>query len=146
MPVHPVTVDEFRFGVAETYDVVVAPKDDKAYTIAAEPIDRTGFALATLAPREGMQGPVPEQRPRALLTMADMGMMHGDMNHDIPMEHGSTDHDMAGMDHAAMGHDMQGMSMEEMASGWAQALTLQAPCAGAAASTNSCRLAPSSRW
>lgn len=75
-PVEPVTVDEFRFGVAETYDVVVQPAEERAYTIAAEPIDRTGFALATLAPREGMRGPAPAPRRRALLTMADMGAAH----------------------------------------------------------------------
>lgn len=106
--VEPVAVDEFRFGVAETYDVIVTPPDDKAYTIAAEPIDRTGFAIATLAPREGMKGPAPESRPRSLLTMADMGMGHmdhGSMNHD------SMNHDMGAMDHAAL------------KSGWAQAGT-----------------------
>jgi FtsP/CotA-like multicopper oxidase with cupredoxin domain len=73
-PVEPVSVDEFRFGNAETYDVIVEPQDDKAYTIAAEPIDRTGFAIGTLAPREGMKGDMPVQRPRAILTMADMNM------------------------------------------------------------------------
>lgn len=73
--IEPLKVDEFRIAVAETYDVVVTPEDDNAYTIAAEPIDRTGFALGTLAPREGMKGPIPEQRPRALLTMGDMGGM-----------------------------------------------------------------------
>ncbi|MGV0005902.1 MAG: copper resistance system multicopper oxidase [Candidatus Porifericomitaceae bacterium WSBS_2022_MAG_OTU9] len=74
--VEPVEVDEFRFGVAETYDVIVTPKQDAAYTIVAEPIDRNGFALATIAPRAGMRGELPEQRPRAQLTMADMG--HGE--------------------------------------------------------------------
>jgi FtsP/CotA-like multicopper oxidase with cupredoxin domain len=73
-PVEPVTVDEFRIGNAETYDVIVEPAEDKAYTIAAESLDRTGFALGTLAPREGMRGDVPAQRPRAVLTMADMNM------------------------------------------------------------------------
>lgn len=76
-PVEPVPVDEFRIGVAETYDVIVAPRADRAFTIAAEPLDRTGFALATLAPRAGMRGVVPAPRRRALLTMADMGMAHG---------------------------------------------------------------------
>lgn len=120
--VEPVNVDEFRFGVAETYDVIVTPKEDKAYTIAAEPIDRTGFALGTLAPRDGMRGDIPAPRPRALLTMADMGMAHGgdmdhsQMNHAMPMTH-----DMPGMDHAAMGHDMD--NMEGMESGWAKAGT-----------------------
>ena len=87
-PIEPVTVDEFRFGVAETYDVIVQPETDDAYTIVAEPLDRTGFALATLATRIGIQGAVPSPRKRMLLTMADMGMSH----------------DMDGMDHS--GHDM----------------------------------------
>jgi FtsP/CotA-like multicopper oxidase with cupredoxin domain len=73
-PVVPVEVDEFRFGNAETYDVIVEPKDDKAYTIAAESLDREGFALGTLAPSAGMRGDVPAQRPRAVLTMSDMNM------------------------------------------------------------------------
>ncbi|MDI7774773.1 multicopper oxidase domain-containing protein [Asticcacaulis sp. EMRT-3] len=73
-PVEPVSIDEFRIGNAETYDVIVEPKDDKAYTIAAEPIDRTGFAIGTLAPRDGMKGDMPAQRPRSILTMSDMNM------------------------------------------------------------------------
>ncbi len=123
--VEPVPVDEFRFGVAETYDVIVTPKEDKAYTITAESIDRTGFALGTLATREGMKGETPLPRPHALLTMADMGMMAGmgDMDHGkMNMDMGN----MAGMDHAAMGHDMSGMKdMDAMAeaSGWAKAGT-----------------------
>ncbi len=72
--VEPLKVDEFRFAPAETYDVVVTPRNDQAYTIVAEPIDRSGFALGTLAPRDGMKGKMPEQRPRALLTMGDMPM------------------------------------------------------------------------
>ncbi len=118
--VEPVPVDEFRFGVAETYDVIVTPKEDKAYTIAVEPIDRTGFALGTLAPREGMRGEIPQARERALLTMADMGMDH-DMG---GMGHGNMD--MSGMDHAAMGHAMPSdESMNKIAeeSGWAKAGT-----------------------
>jgi len=78
--VEPVKVDEFRFAPAETYDVVVTPTEDKAYTIAAEPIDRTGFALGTLAPKDGMTGALPAQRPRTRLTMGDMSMEDmGDM-------------------------------------------------------------------
>jgi FtsP/CotA-like multicopper oxidase with cupredoxin domain len=72
--VEPVKVDEFRFAPSETYDVLVTPKDDKAYTIAAEPIDRSGFAIASLATKEGMKGEIPPARPRALLSMADMNM------------------------------------------------------------------------
>jgi FtsP/CotA-like multicopper oxidase with cupredoxin domain len=91
--VEPVTVDEFRFGSAETYDVIVEPKEDKAFTIVAEPIDRTGFALGILATHEGMKGETPEHRPRARLTMTDMENMPGvNMNMDSMMK------DMPGMD------------------------------------------------
>ena len=72
--VKPVTIDEFRIGNAETYDVLVQPQDDKAYTIAAESMDRQGFALGTLAPRPGMKGDIPQARPRAQLTANDMNM------------------------------------------------------------------------
>ncbi|MES2960756.1 MAG: copper resistance system multicopper oxidase [Pseudomonadota bacterium] len=84
-PVKPTTIDEFRFGVAETYDVIVEPKADKAYTIFAESIDRTGYARGTLALKEGMEGKITPMRPRAVLTMADMameGMDHSNMNMD----------------------------------------------------------------
>lgn len=78
--VKPVTVDEFRIGVAETYDVIVEPHDSRAYTIFAETTDRSGFARGTLAPRAGMSAPLPERRKRPVRTMADMGMaMTGDM-------------------------------------------------------------------
>jgi FtsP/CotA-like multicopper oxidase with cupredoxin domain len=79
--VEPVPVDEFRIAVGETYDVIVVPREEKAYTIFAEPIDRSGYARATLAPGEGMTGELPARRARTLLTMADMGMAHGDMSH-----------------------------------------------------------------
>ena len=52
--VEPVKVDEFRMGVAETYDVIVEPQTDKAYTVFAETMDRSGYARGTLAPRAGM--------------------------------------------------------------------------------------------
>lgn len=80
MPVLPVPVDEFRIGNGETYDVLVTPPAARAYTIMAEPIDRSGFARGTLAPRQGMSGPIPALRPRTVLTMADMGMAHGGMD------------------------------------------------------------------
>jgi FtsP/CotA-like multicopper oxidase with cupredoxin domain len=93
--VEPIDVDEFRFAPGETYDVLVTPTQNKAFTFVAEPIDRTGFALATLTPSIELQGEIPQQRPRALLTMADMGM--GDMSMG----------DMSGMDmssHSPMAH------------------------------------------
>ena len=74
-----VTVDQFRISVAETYDVVVQPKTDRAYTIFVQPEDRSGFARGTLAPRPGMTAPIPPMDPRPLRTMADMGM--GGMDH-----------------------------------------------------------------
>ena len=79
--VHPVTVDEFRIAVAETFDVIVEPSGQDAFTIFAQSMDRTGYARGTLAVREGLSAPVPEPDPRPLLTMADMG--HGGMGHDM---------------------------------------------------------------
>ena len=78
--VEPVTVDELRIGVAETYDVIVSPKDE-AYTIFAQSMDRTGFTRGTLAPRAGMTAPVPvPDKPEPLTMgdmMGDMGAMSG---------------------------------------------------------------------
>jgi CopA family copper-resistance protein len=82
--VHPVTMDEFRIAVAETFDVIVEPAGQDAFTIFAQSIDRTGYAAGTLAVREGLPAPVPDPDPRQLLTMADMGMSHGEMGgHDM---------------------------------------------------------------
>ena len=78
--VRPVTVDEFQIGVAETFDVIVTPRD-RAYSFVSESIDRSGLGRATLAPREGMSAPVPPLRPRPILTMTDMGMSKDSMNH-----------------------------------------------------------------
>ncbi|MBW3617143.1 MAG: copper resistance system multicopper oxidase [Proteobacteria bacterium] len=102
-PVEPVAVDEFRFAVSETYDVIVEPKTEQAFTVFAESIDRTGYARATLAPHEGMAAPVPAMRPRALLTMAEMGHNMSRMDGHAGMGHGSGPA-AAGVDHAAMGH------------------------------------------
>ena len=99
--VQPVETDEFQIAIAETYDVIVQPMEDRAFGFIAESIDRSGLCRATLAPRMGMAGDSPSLRDRPLLTMKDMGM--GDMN--------MSDGDMAGMDHAAMGHDMGSMKM-----------------------------------
>jgi L-ascorbate oxidase len=88
--VQPVTVDEFRINVAETYDVIVHIRDEKAYTVFAESMGRSGYARGTLAPRPGMTAEVPELREPPLLTMADMAghMDHGDMDHGS-MGHGA---------------------------------------------------------
>jgi CopA family copper-resistance protein len=83
--VEPVTVEEIRIGVAETYDVIVEPDGDRAYTIFAQSMDRSGYARATLAPRPGMAAEVPPLDPKSWLTAADMGM-GADMNMDVNMD------------------------------------------------------------
>lgn len=115
-PVHPVTVDEFRIAVAETFDVLVTPSGQDAFTIFAQDIGRTGYVSGTLAVREGLRAPVPAVDPRPILSMADMG--HGGMDHG-GMRHGdatpSGGHDMASMKgmEGGCGGNMQG-SMPEM--------------------------------
>ncbi|WP_417452279.1 copper resistance system multicopper oxidase [Kiloniella sp.] len=86
--VQPVKVDEFRISVAETYDVIVQPKENKAYSIFAESMGRSSYGLGTLAPRKGMKAAAPEMREKPLLTMADMGMDHRSMGHDNMMSSG----------------------------------------------------------
>jgi CopA family copper-resistance protein len=81
LPVRPVAVDEFRMAVAETFDVIVEPSGQDAFTIFAQAMDRTGFAAGTLATRAGLSAPVPNVDPRPVLTMADMG--HGGIGHDM---------------------------------------------------------------
>ncbi len=118
--VKPVSVDEFRIAVAETYDVIVEPENEQAYTIFAQSMDRTEYSRGTLAVREGLQAPVPEVDPRPIIAMSDMGMDHGSMG---GMDHGSMagmdQGNMAGMDHskmAGMDHgSMAGMDHSKMA-------------------------------
>ena len=93
--VRPVSVDQFRIAVAETYDVIVEPKEPRAYTIFAAAMAKSGYARATLAPRDGMTGAIPELGPRPILSMSDMGGAHGGMA-------GMSDAPMKGMDHGAM--------------------------------------------
>ncbi|MDV3437947.1 copper resistance system multicopper oxidase [Pseudomonas otitidis] len=102
----PVTVDQVRLAVAETYDVIVQPREDRAYTLFAASMDRRGYARATLAPRPGMVAEVPALGPPRLLSMADMGMDHVMPGMDHGAMAGMGDAEMAGMDHAAMGHGM----------------------------------------
>lgn len=94
--VRPVRVHELRMGAAETYDVIVEPTENRAYTIFAETTDRSGYALGTLAPREGMRGPIPERRKRPVRTMADMGMGGHDMSGSAS---GQQHADTGGMSH-----------------------------------------------
>jgi CopA family copper-resistance protein len=70
--VEPVTVDEFRIGPGETYDVIVEPSEDRAYSIFAQSMDRTGYARGTLAPRLGLAADVPALDEPQWLSMADM--------------------------------------------------------------------------
>ncbi|MBH2009557.1 MAG: copper resistance system multicopper oxidase [Xanthomonadaceae bacterium] len=105
--VHPLTVDELRLAAAETFDVIVEPRGQEAYTIFAQDSARTGWVSATLAVREGLRAPVPALDPRPLLGMADMG--HGGMDgmahaHGAPAGgSGHGGHDMQGMDHSGAG-------------------------------------------
>lgn len=124
--IRPVEADEFRIAVAETYDVIVEPKEDRAYTLFTESIDRSGYARGTLAPRPGMSAAIPPRRPRPLRTMEDMGMSMEGMDHG-KMQMPGGKHDMGEMQHddAAMPgmkgrekerdtHDMENMpSMSE---------------------------------
>lgn len=116
--VEPVSVDEFRIGVAETYDVLVEPHDDRAYTVFAQAMDRSGYACGTLTPNPALRADVPAMDPAPILTHGDMGMamdhsMHGMSGMDRSqhnmggMDH--SQHNMAGMDHSQ--HEMGGMAM-----------------------------------
>ena len=127
-PVKPVTVDEFRIGTAETYDVIVEPKDGH-YQIEAESIDRSGYAIGTLHNElnpvtHGIHIPAP--RPRSLLTMEDMG--HGSGDH-AAMDHSKMNHGamQEGMDHSKMDHNQHGAvkpeKNDQVAYGWANAST-----------------------
>ena len=117
--IRPVETDEFQISVAETYDVIVRPTEDRAYTIVSEAIDRSGMGVATLAPRLGMTAEVPPLREVPNLTMKDMGM--GGMDHGA-----MGGQPMSGMDHGAMG----GQAMAGMDHGSMAGMTPQTPMAG----------------
>jgi CopA family copper-resistance protein len=104
--VMPVTVDEFRISVAETYDVIVQPKADRAYTIFVQVEDRTGYARGTFAPRPGMTAPIPPMDPRPLRTMTDMGMggMDAGSMPGMQMNHGA----MPGMQMSSEAKKLEG--------------------------------------
>ncbi len=135
--IEPVTVDEFRIGVAETYDVIITPKSDQAYTLFAQSIDRTGFAVGRITPDLSWMPSIPEMAHAPILGHRDMGMAHhegmdhGSMGHDNmdnssmnhkDMDHESMNHksmDHGSMDHSKMNHDSmdhsqhQGMQMSK---------------------------------
>lgn len=95
LPVEPVTVDEFRFGPGETYDVIVQPEVD-ACTLFAQSKDRTGYVSGTLATSPELRAEIPEVDDVSWLTMADMmGSMSHD-NHNTMGGHGEhAGHNMA---------------------------------------------------
>jgi len=110
--VEPITVDEFRFGPGETYDVIVEPKND-AYTIFAQSMDRSGYAKGTLSVAANIDAPVPALDPVEWLTMGDMmgNMDHGSMSGMMDnMDHGS----MPGMKSNAMDHGSMPGMMDNM--------------------------------
>ncbi|TAL11424.1 MAG: copper resistance system multicopper oxidase [Porticoccaceae bacterium] len=125
-PVEPVTVDDFRIGVAETYDVIVEPAGDTAYALFAQAIDRSGYALGTLTPDPGLKAALPTMDPRPVLTHVDMGMSGMAMGATDAGGADMGDMDMSGnqgaavdhstMDHAAMGHAMPAVEANALVS------------------------------
>ena len=110
--IQPVTVDEFRIGVAETYDVIVEPEVNKAYSIFAQSIDRSGYALGALTFDEKVIAQTPQRDAFPILTHADMGMGGTSDN--------NSEHDMSTMEtqkptmnHSMMGHDMSTMNSNQ---------------------------------
>lgn len=93
--IQPVTVDEFRIGAAETYDVIVEPSSEQAYTLFCQAIDRSGFARGTLTPNASLVAQIPEMDESPTLTHIDMGMDHASSS----MQGGTCTEE-----HAAMGH------------------------------------------
>jgi len=83
--VKPVNIDEFRIGVAETYDVIVEP-NNKAYAIFAQSINRSGYAMGSLTPKASMLAKAPDMDPLPVLTHTDMGMDMSKMNQNEGMK------------------------------------------------------------
>ncbi|AJQ86400.1 copper resistance protein CopA [Xanthomonas oryzae pv. oryzicola] len=124
--VHPVSVDQLRIAAAETFDVIVEPLGQDAFTLFAQDMGRTGFACGTLAVQHGVQAPIPALDPRAILTMQDIG--HGDgMGHGDHAMHG--DGTTQGDAHAAhaMAMPMPEMHMHGHAGGNTQTKTPHHP-------------------
>lgn len=135
--IQPVCVDEFRIGVAETYDILVTPATDRAYTLFAQTIDRTGYARGTLTCNTDFRAEVPAMDLVPVLGHRDMGMDMGSMDHSghdmttlDAADHNSQDlseldssamnhseHDMSATDKTPVdhtGHNMDGMDMSQM--------------------------------
>jgi CopA family copper-resistance protein len=138
--VEPVTVDEFRISVAETYDVIVQPREDQAYTIFAQSIGRSGFVRATLAPRPGMLAPVPNMDEAQWLSMTDMmgamamSGMHGSATGGHAMgghaQQAGASPPAATAGAAHQGHDMPMATQTDPHAAHAQMPTAAAPTAG----------------
>jgi|TARA_R110001599_G_scaffold200428_3_gene397151 CopA family copper-resistance protein len=119
--VEPISVDEFRFGPGETYDVLVEPTED-AYTIFAQSMDRSGYARGTLSIRQGLTAPLPALDPVEWLTMTDMmgnmgKMGQGEMDHAAMGHSDMKDMNSSGMDHSQHGAMAMDHSKHSMASG-----------------------------
>jgi CopA family copper-resistance protein len=133
--IQPVTVDEFRIGVAETYDVIVEPEVNKAYSIFAQSIDRSGYALGALTFDEKVIAQTPQMDAFPILTHADMGMggtSDNNSEHDMStmetqkpakqesamkygagMDMSSVEKPKTTMNHSMMGHDMSAMNSNQ---------------------------------
>ena len=118
--VEPVTVDEFRFGSGETYDVVVKPKND-AYTIFAQSMDRTGYASGTLAVNATLTAPIPAMDKPEWLSMTDMMGDMGGMGGMQSMKHDGMQ-SMKGMHHGSMAMDHSQHAMPSMMQGGSLAI------------------------
>ena len=133
--IQPVTIDEFRIGVAETYDVIVEPEVNKAYSIFAQSIDRSGYALGALTFDEKVIAQTPQMDAFPILTHADMGMggtSDNNSEHDMStmetqkpakqesamkygagMDMSSVEKPKTTMNHSMMGHDMSTMNSNQ---------------------------------
>ena len=133
--VQPVEVDELQIGVAETYDVIVQPREAGAFALAAESMDRSGMAQASLTSQPGSRAHFPALREPVLLTMADMGhgMDHASMDHgaqgEMPVDNGAMDH--SGMDHSTMNHGPAAGSSTQMSAADHAAMGHSMPIAAA---------------
>ncbi|MCB5163116.1 MULTISPECIES: copper resistance system multicopper oxidase [Marinomonas] len=121
--VQPVTIDEFRIGVAETYDVIVEPKMEDAYCIFVQSIDRSGYTVGNFTSDEMFTAKIPDMDPMPILGHGDMGMNMEGMDHSKMAMGSDSMSGMEGMDHSkmAMGSDsmsgMEGMDHSKMAMG-----------------------------
>ena len=117
----PMKVDEFRIGPGETYDVIVEPQDEGPYAIFAESIDRSGYAIGTLATTAGAKALVPARRTPPLRSMEDMGMPMSNMpkansEQDMPGMEMAKDAKTADSDpvkHGANDHGVENSSVPE---------------------------------